>query len=112
MTGCRFELRAQLCTLVFAAVGCSKLENDSPVDPGYAALALDVSHCPSGYNIIQGTNQSETLTGTSGNDCIVAKGGTDTVFGRGGNDFIIGAMACRGNRGQGSCGTLPPAFEW
>ena len=76
--------------MLIAAVGCAMPAEDPGRSVGLASEALSATDCPVGYNIIQGTNASETLIGTAGNDCIVAKSGNDTVYGRGGNDFLIG----------------------
>jgi RTX calcium-binding nonapeptide repeat (4 copies) len=84
-----------------ACVVASCTQEVSPVDVAGKLRALTVSDCPTGYNIIQGTNGSETLTGTAGNDCIVARNGNDTLLGGGGNDFLIGGDGNDTLRGEG-----------
>ncbi len=42
------------------------------------------------YNVINGTNASQTINGTSGNDLIFARGGSDKIDGKSGNDCIVG----------------------
>ena len=42
------------------------------------------------FNVIIGTNASETLRGTTTADFICARLGSDVVFGYGGNDLILG----------------------
>ena len=86
----RIAVHAACCWMLIAAVGCAMPAEDPGRSVGLASEALSATDCPVGYNIIQGTNASETLIGTAGNDCIVAKSGNDTVYGRGGNDFLIG----------------------
>lgn len=41
-------------------------------------------------NIINGTNNSDSIIGTNGNDLIFALAGADNVYGGGGNDCIVG----------------------
>jgi hypothetical protein len=55
-----------------------------------ADLGDDVSCCPTGTNIILGTNNSDILNGTSGADCILGRGGQDVISGNGGNDALSG----------------------
>ncbi len=55
-----------------------------------AILGDDVSCCPSGTNIIVGTNGHDVLHGTPGSDCILGLGGDDVITGAGGDDFISG----------------------
>ncbi len=43
-----------------------------------------------GFNIIIGTNASETLVGTDGPDFICGKLGNDRIYGLGGDDIILG----------------------
>jgi Ca2+-binding RTX toxin-like protein len=45
------------------------------------------------YNIVIGTNASETLVGTAGADFICGRLGDDTIFGLGGDDVILGDTA-------------------
>ncbi len=47
--------------------------------------------CPAtGYHIILGTSNNDTLIGTDGPDCIVGFGGQDHIDGKGGDDILIG----------------------
>jgi Ca2+-binding RTX toxin-like protein len=57
-------------------------------DPGPDS-GVDLSQ----FNIIIGTNASETLTGTDGPDFICGRLGDDTIFGLGGDDVILGDTA-------------------
>jgi len=47
----------------------------------------------SGYNIVIGTDASETLVGTDGPDFICGRLGNDTIYGLGGDDVILGDTA-------------------
>jgi hypothetical protein len=53
-----------------------------------ARLGDDASCCPTGTNIIEGTNGRDTLLGTPGDDCILARGGDDVIDARGGDDYV------------------------
>jgi hypothetical protein len=55
-----------------------------------AILGDDTSCCPTGTNLIVGTNGADTLIGTDGSDCILGLGGNDKINGRGGDDFLSG----------------------
>src|SRR5262245_7297980 len=55
-----------------------------------SAQGLTQADCPSGYNVIVGTSNADTLNGGAGNDCIVGLGGNDIIHGNGGTDFLIG----------------------
>jgi len=57
-------------------------------DPGPDS-GIDLSQ----FNIIIGTNASETLTGTDGPDFICGRLGDDAIYGLGGDDVILGDTA-------------------
>ncbi|WP_435229323.1 hypothetical protein [Streptomyces sp. Tue6028] len=60
---------------------------------------------PQGFNIISGTNRSDTLNGTPGPDAIFGLGGNDVINGLGGNDLTgLGWSCSRPRRGCRRCG--------
>ena len=59
------------------ATGCDALPAQCPGDIGT-------------YNVIKGTDASETIRGTSGPDLIYGYGGDDIIDGAGGDDCIVG----------------------
>lgn len=98
-------------TIVAASIGAGTVAYTMPANRTINALTVVASHgghsdettridfdlkcgricdspAPAGFNVIVGTEGSETLTGTSGADFIVARGGNDSINGRGGDDII------------------------
>jgi len=55
-----------------------------------AILGDDPSCCPSGTNIIIGTQGHDVLHGTAGSDCILGLGGDDVIDSGAGDDFVSG----------------------
>jgi Ca2+-binding RTX toxin-like protein len=67
--------------LVAAPAGAQELPEDCAVPPD-----IDLTQ----YNVIIGTNASETLVGTEGPDFICALLGDDVILALGGDDLILG----------------------
>ena len=66
--------------------GAQELPEDCAVPPD-----IDLTQ----FNVIIGTNASETLVGTEGPDFICALLGDDVIYGVGGNDLIVGTRRQR-----------------
>ena len=75
-------LPALIAPFAFASpAAAANLPADCAVPPD-----LDLTQ----FNVIIGTNSSETLRGTGGPDFVCARLGSDVIFGFGGDDIILG----------------------
>jgi RTX calcium-binding nonapeptide repeat (4 copies)/Thrombospondin type 3 repeat len=66
-----------------------------------SVLGDDATCCPSGTNIIVGTQGNDSIRGTRGPDCILGLGGNDHLAGGDGNDFISGGSGDDDINGEG-----------
>jgi len=68
---------------------CNHLDDDCDTNVD-EECAYGAFWCPSGTNVIEGTEGNDWLVGTSGDDCIVGYGGNDELWGMLGNDTLFG----------------------
>lgn len=82
----RITLAAALATaFLLPTTGVAQADGHVPEDCAVPPF-IDLSQ----YNIIIGTDESETLRGTAGPDFICARLGDDRIVARGGGDLILG----------------------
>lgn len=84
-----------LCVLVLLAplaMSCGGPDDEAPVGltRAYARAPFEVSQCPAGANVIEGTSGNDVLMGTAGVDCILGYAGDDRIEGLGGDDVLMG----------------------
>jgi hypothetical protein len=86
--------RSIVARVLFVALPASfacGVDGDVRTSPVELALQT-ISHCPDGFNIIEGTNLDDNLRGTNGDDCILGYDGNDVIRGRRGDDYLVGGQ--------------------